>query len=364
MFLEKKLERWIQAELITEAQGKSILNFEHSGSKSNVMYGILAIGALSIVIGIISIIAANWNSISDSVKLATTFTWMLFLGLGIYTNKRGEQTQEVLIFLFFGSIIAALALIGQIYHLESHPFRSFSFWLVVGTPIIFYSKSRALAHIWSLVIVAWILMGLDFLFEDIGSFEVIRALGFFPLTLIYIYLFLRIFAPRKTTLIKVFSKYVILVFCGVVMIVGSVKWAEDIERTRRLMQSFSILGLSLPVAIYLYKKIDWESGLIFILSMGFLELPSMFDHGDISIIGALYFLFIWSVFAYLGVKHHVRSIFEISCIVISVRIIIVYFEVFGSLLETGLGLIVSGLFILFVAYIWHSRREKIWRMKS
>lgn len=364
MFLEKKLERWVQAGLITETQKNDIVNFEHGGPKSNVMYGVLALGTLSIVTGIISIIAANWYSIPAGVKLGVSLAWLILLGQGIYRNKKENYLQDTLIFLFFGSIIASLALIGQIYHLESHPFRSFSCWLVIGTPIIFFSKSRPIAHVWSLVVVAWVLMGFDIIFDGIGDFEVIRSLGLLPLILIYIWLLLRIFAPHKIALLSAMFKYAALAFVGVTMILGSIRWIDHFETSKALIPSFYGIVLCLPIAFYLYKKVDWQGAVLFVLTMGFLEIPYMFNHTDLSLLGAIYFLILWAGFAYLGVKHQIRSIFEVSCLVISIRIIFVYFEVFGSLLETGLGLIVSGVFILLVAYVWHSRREKIWRMKA
>lgn len=149
MFLERKLKRWVDAGLITEPTKADIVSFENQSSKSSALYGVLGIGAISIVIGIISIIAANWHNISKEMKLLANFIWLTSLAIGIFISDRGNRRfiREALILLLFGSIIGSIALIGQIYHLESHPFKAFSLWLLIGTPIILFSETKYAAHI-------------------------------------------------------------------------------------------------------------------------------------------------------------------------------------------------------------------------
>jgi uncharacterized membrane protein len=41
------------------------------------------------------------------------------------------------------------------------------------------------------------------------------------------------------------------------------------------------------------------------------------------------------------------------------RVLVIYFEVFGSMLSTGLGLVTGGLLTLLVAWLWHKQRSRL-----
>ena len=48
-----------------------------------------------------------------------------------------------------------------------------------------------------------------------------------------------------------------------------------------------------------------------------------------------------------------------ASLVIALRVVIVYFEVFGSLAMRGLGLIFSGIVILTISFMWHRFRVRV-----
>lgn len=54
-----------------------------------------------------------------------------------------------------------------------------------------------------------------------------------------------------------------------------------------------------------------------------------------------------------------KRLFDIASFVIAARFIVIYFEVFGDLSTTGIGLIVSGAVILAVAFIWNRGRQTV-----
>jgi hypothetical protein len=54
-----------------------------------------------------------------------------------------------------------------------------------------------------------------------------------------------------------------------------------------------------------------------------------------------------------------RKLFNLAIILMGLRFLIVYFQVIGSLLFTGFGLIISGLLIVGVAMLYFKHRAKI-----
>jgi uncharacterized membrane protein len=95
----------------------------------------------------------------------------------------------------------------------------------------------------------------------------------------------------------------------------------------------------------------------------FSTLPLFFGDSDesvgIKMIAAAGFFCTWILAAAAAAYSHHRRWFDFASLVIALRVVIVYFEVFGSLAMTGLGLIFSGIVILGIAFAWHRFRERV-----
>ena len=55
-----------------------------------------------------------------------------------------------------------------------------------------------------------------------------------------------------------------------------------------------------------------------------------------------------------GLRLGYRGLLNTAIVIIALRLVIVYIEVFGNLLSTGVGLIASG--VLLIALVWGTRR--------
>jgi len=70
----KKITIWKEAGLISDEQFNSIRQFEEANAPKNLAaYTIISLGAIVICIGIISLIASNWEDLGDGVKLLLDF---------------------------------------------------------------------------------------------------------------------------------------------------------------------------------------------------------------------------------------------------------------------------------------------------
>ena len=62
-------------------------------------------------------------------------------------------------------------------------------------------------------------------------------------------------------------------------------------------------------------------------------------------------------FLFAGLNH--QRLFNLCVNLIGLRFLIIYFQVFGSLATTGIGLIVSGLIIIGAVVGWYKSRKKV-----
>src|SRR5262249_27542044 len=81
-------------------------------------------------------------------------------------------------------------------------------------------------------------------------------------------------------------------------------------------------------------------------------LGVLVPHAPAAMLGALGFVTVWALVAWCGYQAHVMQMVNLATAVIAARIFVAYIEVFGSMLATGAGLIVSGVLLLALAWLW------------
>ena len=95
--------------------------------------------------------------------------------------------------------------------------------------------------------------------------------------------------------------------------------------------------------------------LLLVLSYG----PLLIGTKELELVGALVFIGLWAVVAWVGYASHNARLLSAATAVIGLRVVIVYFEVFGSLMDTGLGLVTGGLLTVGLTYLWARKRREI-----
>jgi uncharacterized membrane protein len=148
MSLINDIEKLVGAEIITEETANQIRAYYNSkeANSSNrllVIFGVL--GAFLIGMGIILIIAHNWDQLPRFVKTIFAFVPLL-IGQGLcgYTlwKKKESQTwrESSSIFLIL-SIGAAIALVSQVYHLEGDMQGFLLIWMILSLPVVYLMMS-------------------------------------------------------------------------------------------------------------------------------------------------------------------------------------------------------------------------------
>lgn len=149
MVKQTDLKELVENGVLTQEVADNVTNYyltkKKSSNKALIIFGV--IGAFSIGLGIISIIASNWDEYSRFTKTALSVLPLL-LGqiLAAYTLlKRKEsgawkEASAVFLLMAFGAVIA---MIGQVYHLPSNLHSFITVWIWSSVPLLYLFNSSA-----------------------------------------------------------------------------------------------------------------------------------------------------------------------------------------------------------------------------
>ena len=158
MFKAKKLDKLVLAGIISSKQKQQILDFDKDKNSGFAAKLLSILGIFIIGVGVISIIAANWDGISDTIKLFVMFLMLFGSGmLAFYWDKNGmtEKAEKMLVGLFLLSG-AAIGLIIQVYQLSGGKwYNVLLVWCLVTLPLLFALKKSYVAYFWVPVFLGW-----------------------------------------------------------------------------------------------------------------------------------------------------------------------------------------------------------------
>lgn len=169
MNLQKNLNELLDAQVISPETAEAINEFyENKKPDSNnrlfVVFGVL--GAILVGLGIILILAHNWDNLSKGIKLFFAFLPLLIgQGLcGFTLLKKPESTgwRESSAVLLFFAVGASISLVSQIYNLPGSMSTFLLTWLLLCIPLIYIMKS-SMVSLFSLVWIVWytVIIGYD-----------------------------------------------------------------------------------------------------------------------------------------------------------------------------------------------------------
>ena len=148
MSLQKNLNELVEAQVIsTETAGKIIDYYQNKKPESNnrlfIAFGIL--GATLVGLGIILILAHNWDDLSRNVKLFFAFLPLL-IGQGLcgYTILKKYESaawrESSAVFLLF-AVGSSISLVSQIYNIPGDFSAFLLIWLLLSLPLIYIMRS-------------------------------------------------------------------------------------------------------------------------------------------------------------------------------------------------------------------------------
>jgi uncharacterized membrane protein len=367
----RKLAEWHAAGLISAEDANKILAHEGQQTRPYLLYAIGGLGALTIALGVIAIIASNWESIPGRVKLAIDIILAAGLAAGIVAvdRRRIAWLRETLIALYWGYVLASIGLISQVYHLGGATWQALLVWTGLTFPLVTRAHSRGLATAWLLALHTTYFMALEPLARGDQASEglLIGLIGLAPLLCLAVATSAGVEKARPR-----FNR----AFAGF-------GWSEALAMTSATTFAFydaplrpeQLAGLVAPAAVAaaLSAFLVLRAGrlvpghpagvpavrvlLVLLLVLGY--GPLLLASGKQDLIGALAFIALWAVVAWVGYATHNARVLNLATAVIGIRLIAVYFEVFGSLLDTGLGLVTGGILTVTLTYFWARKRREL-----
>ncbi|MCB1139534.1 MAG: DUF2157 domain-containing protein [Leptospiraceae bacterium] len=366
MKLADKIKTWVEEGLIQPDQGKAIEQFEaNRHSRPYAMYSFVILGVTVISIGIISLIAANWEDIPDSVKLGTDLLILLITAFFIFYFRGSPILYYALSVFFSIFVLASIGLISQVFHTGGELYEAVALALLLTAPLMFLQEGRFLAHLW---IAGFVFALLNYLFDQhyFHSFE----LG----------------------AVHILTTGSILLLAGLVM-----RSAGTMLQTQA-RASFAWGVLVLTIAAIYFSFADLEASdledsnietwvlissilLVCAAAYSFFMLPRTLPRRImvLAAFGFLYLLVFFSIFVYpvgdkftyLGIIFVIlamcsaiaffdyRYLFDTFLVIAGIRFLVIYFELFEDLATTGIGLILAGLIIIGGVILYAKSRNRI-----
>ncbi|MFK7696276.1 DUF2157 domain-containing protein [Paenibacillus sp. HJGM_3] len=143
-WLEHEGARWVERQIVTKEQYNQILSL-YDDKKHAV--GILPIlGSVLVGLGILSFIAANWQDISQMLRLVIILAVMSgFYAAGDRLLKRGHEKLGIaLIGIGLIAFGGGIVLVGQMFHMVAYDVKSFLVWGTAGILTTYLYRSRYL----------------------------------------------------------------------------------------------------------------------------------------------------------------------------------------------------------------------------
>ncbi len=333
--IQELIQRWLQADAINQAQADYMIadlgQITSEKSGSNFINAIMVVGALAISMGLLLIIASNWQFFTKEIKLVMALLLPVLPLCFAYYQLIVKESQSVLgqvanilaVVLVGGS----LALIGQIYNLEPN-YTSFLWsWLVLTIPFVFIFKH--VANVFCSVV----LCGLALLFTLTDWFDLLRDEQSFLTTL----------------------SAATLLYAGILYVLGGILrtsqvWRESARWLRLGSASLAIMTLFIMTFEW-YARIVTDAG-YYSTDVNWVPLSITLN---LLFIGFLLFV-LFRAFRYQEVQlgFNVVRIF-------GVYLITKYFTLFSGMLDTGLFMILGG--ALFVLGAWYLEKRKSFLIK-
>ena len=145
----QELSKLIEEDIISEKIGNRIDDYYNNNSQNQpnrllTIFGIF--GSLLVGLGIILVLAHNWDDFSKIIKTAFAFLPLLIgqfiVGFSILKKKSNTWLEASGVFLFF-AVGSSISLISQIYNIPGNLSSFFLTWILLCLPLVYVLKSKA-----------------------------------------------------------------------------------------------------------------------------------------------------------------------------------------------------------------------------
>lgn len=363
---ERKLQAWQAAGLIDRETATRIRAWEAAHSRPLGLWAAIGIGALAIGLGIISVVAANWEEVPGTLRLALHL--LLMAGLGSFLALRGDALErdhpwelEAALFVLAILGMAFFGHIGQVYQTSSPLWQPLATWLALFGPLLLLrGQSWATAAllfgtilytVWDYAVAAGPRL-FDAQQADVLLVARVALVTALPMLLAPLGGWMRGRSTRQ-------SFWKRLEQLGLAYAVGGASLVTIIAGVEHF--GGGLLGIAAQserggIALVAGALVAWArpgrsgqaAGLV-LAGTGIICFLAFLLSGSQAGAGIL-FMALWVGIAAAALHAGWRGVFQLAVAVIALRLIVLSFELASDLLTSGFGLIMAGLLILAIAF--------------
>lgn len=362
MSLERRLDAWVEAGLIDLAVADRIRVFEGMRERPAARYAIAGLGLFAVLLGIILLISANWDRIPHGVKLGGHLALLLGAAAVHWGARQNShhRVAEGTLFLFAGLVLAGIALQSQVYQLTGPVWHALLLWLLLAGPALLLGGSSRLTGV---ALAATALLGPAAMAIDTvdrgGPWLWAQGLAMaVPALLIALSMIARNgpsfrLALREAGILTILAGASLAHFAWA----SNITAAQATDNAVRLVPAALASGLA--IALGLRANADFPRPLLLPVLLGpplAFGLALAIPHPDETLsrlIGVALFIALWAAVARGAAAREMNSLFAVAIAAIALRIFIIYIELFGSLAATGGGLVLGGVLLVGLSWLWH-----------
>jgi uncharacterized membrane protein len=323
-------------------------------------------GILALSLGIMAIVGANWEDIPAWLKLAVDLGLNVACAVVLFVCWRRDWPwrRELAALLLFGLVLSGIALIGQVYQLQSAPWRALTLWLALTTPFLaLTSLSRLTGTIWVVAAVTTWFVAETPLLDHLGYLWPIRhelMKGYLAACGMIVIAILRGLWPSARGQGDfmgwlAWGGLIATVTVTVALEMGPAEGAAPIVLS-------AAATVAAAAAVWLGGARNQRTTLLALLiasfaiwSLGLAVAHVSGKSGDL--VRALLLIVYWIGIGAAAARAGRRGLFGFAFTMVGLRLLILYFEAIGGLTATGLGLIGGGVLCLVLAAVgWRLTR--------
>lgn len=364
--LEKALKEWVAQGFLNPEQAQQITHYENTRPGSSwVLTGLLILGTVVIGTGVVSLIAANWYQIPPFMKLSLDFALLLGLAWGVIQAANSTKTvlYEILLLAFLLLCLASIGLIAQIYNIGGEFYQALLLWSGITFGIAIVARHVFVPFVW----VAGLLVGLVFTALESPTFHplfygndaaVFMAVPLFCFAFI---VFIRSLS-EQSVLVDALRSWT-LVTGLIALIVAESTGFVDKRHLNDIVSYLPGYFFAIIVIVGVLANKQYRNSqkvlLLLVLAVYLLlfRLPLLDIHSKV--IYAIFTLAILAMIAIFMASLRKQRLFQWFLFFMGVRFVLLYFQALGGLVTTGIGLIVSGVFIIALAVLWQKYRKPL-----
>lgn len=358
----RKIDAWHAEGLIDADTRARLIAYEQAHSRPLALWAVYGIGALAIGLGLISVVAANWDDIPGQVRLAAHFgliggalAALAWTGktLDAMTPWAGEVLPFVVAILgltFFGHI-------GQVYQTGSPLWQPIGVWLLLFAPLVLFSGRSWLTALLIFGFFAYACWNFGLREPIVRSARAsdwveLAVITSMPVLVAPFAAWMRDRSARPEFFRRLEQLAVAYAIGGASFIAALASVTDFADEKIGAAPQFVRFFIALACAAGVFLARRGRSGQMtaaILAGAGTVFLIAPAVSGTEALSGLLFLAF-WTGCAAAALVAGWRTEFQIAVAVIALRLIILSFELASDLLLSGFGLILSGVLVLGIGY--------------